>query len=635
MNGRNIKMNTIFLKKYLYSNYLKFAFIIILTAFLAVSCGGDGDTPAGNEVGDTPASNEEEIIFTNGLSGVMQDITGIGINGVEISCAGLSATSGNNGSFHLELAAGTDQIVSFNREAYVTTIKSVDINEDSLTSITVTMINEAPSQKLNASTGGTIIGDRNASLTAGPNSFVDSSGNTVTGEVDVHITPLDPTIIGEASAYPGALIGIAKDGEKVILQTYGVMNVTVKKDGERLQVASGKTVDIKIPTPSGVGTQPDTMQMWYFDEESCLWIQHNNDGTYDSATETYSVTIDHLSWENSDNPFVPTCIHGRVVDSEGEGVYSAFISAQAYGYDGICSWMHTDINGNYCMTVEQGAAGTENKVLLTIKYNGIVTTRVITAGRKRSENYPADCGQDDCKHLRSIEIGTDDPGEENEADCEINSSENNPFLGTCAQGLGDFFQCFSPEGKCTYIIDLGTDDMPLYEMNFQNGSKIKSDVYQGNLMYYGPSGTVCGTITYDESGATKVQTGNKMFIIRTTQSGGVEIECPGGDKFIIDSSQEDLLIGCTGQAGNDDSGVACEPEPGSFMAECDFTFQCDSEKEYECCGDFFEKMCLPSSMCEAYENSCGTDMDCIPYGPNWVCCDTAFFNQCMPFDYCD
>lgn len=624
-------MNTIFLKKYLYSNYLKFAFIIILIAFLSIRCGGSGDTPPGNEGGDTPAGNEEGSTFTNGLSGVVEDITGTSIAGVEISCAGLSATCGNNGSFHLELAAGTDQIVLFNRDGYVATIKSVDINEDSLTSIIVTMITEAPSQKLNASTGGTVISDRNASLIAGSNSFVDSSGNTVTGEVDVHITPLDPTLIGEASAYPGYLIGISKDDEEVILQTYGVMDVTVKKDGERLQVASGKTVDIKIPAPSGVGNQPSTMQMWYFDMESCLWIQHENDGTYDPVTKTYSVTIDHLSWENSDNAFMPTCIHGKVVDSEGEGVYSAYITAQAYGYGGVYSWMHTDINGNYCMTVEQ-----EQTVLLTIEYNNIVTTRVITAGKKRSTNYPANCGGDDCKHIRSIEIGTDDPGEGSEADCEINSLEGNPFLGTCAEGLGDFFQCFSPEGNCSYVIDLGTDDMPpLYEMNFQNGSKIKSDVYQGNLMYYGPSGTFCGTITYEESGATKVSTRNGMFIIRTTHSGGVEIECPGGDKFIIDASQEDLLIGCTGQAGNDDSGVACEPEPGSFMAECDFTIQCDSEKGYECCGDFFEKKCLPSSMCDAYENSCDNDLDCTTYGHDWICCDTGFFKQCIPFDYCN
>ncbi|MDY6933871.1 MAG: carboxypeptidase-like regulatory domain-containing protein [Spirochaetota bacterium] len=604
-------------------------FILIMLVALAINTACKDNDSNGNMY----------IPFvTNGLTGTIKDTEGNAIEGVTVTGGNNTSTSNSDGTFSIPMVAGSDQTVLFNREGYVETLKIVDIIEGETTDITVILAIQELAGRLDAGTGGTVKGSRNASLTAGPGAFVDSSGDVVSGEVDVYITPLDPTKQQEANAYPGVLKGKNKDGEEVILQSYGIMDVTVKKDGEKLQVTPGKTVNIQIPLPSGTGARPDTINMWYFDMESGFWIQHDNDGTYDALTNTYAAGISHFSFENSDNPFTPSCIYGKVVDSEGNGIEGAYITAQQYGDDdngrGVYSWMYTNRDGNYCMTVEW-----DTTVLLTAEYEDTITTRIITAGSERCFSYPADCGEDSCKHIRPIENGTPDPGELLEADCEIDWMDNNPFSGTCAMNLVRFYECFSPEGACSYVIDPGfLGGIPTYEMEFANGARVESDynMITGAIEFehYGPTGTLCGTMTYDEdTGGTKIILENgDEYIIKTTEDGGVEIECPVGS-FLVNTEQEIALMGCTAQAGDDSSGVECEAEEGSFMAPCDFTSDC--QDGYECCGDFMDdQLCMPSSMCSAYEDSCSTNLDCAEFGHDWVCCNNGFFKSCMPYDAC-
>lgn len=603
---------------------LCFAILIYATACTKAKSKGEDIPPQS-------AATEIEI------KGTVQDINGNPLGNVAVSSGDKSGVSQTDGSFSLTLNQGTEQVILFNINGYVDTSKRVSTAASS-SSLKVTMIEEADPVELDATIGGTATGNRSASITAGPAAFVDSDGNTVTGKVDVHLTPLDPTNAGEAAAYPGYLKAIDKNGNNVILQTYGVMDVTVKQNGGKLSLAEGKSVSISIPLPSSID-KPDSMNMWYFDMNVGKWIQNQNDGAYDSGTRTYSTGITHLSWWNCDNPIVPTCIFGKVVDSEGNGV-QAHITAQGYRtvagttyITGVYSYGDTDYDGNFCMIVELG-----EKVLLTVTYEDTTTSRVITGGQSFSQSYPADCEAESCKLIRSIEVGTPDPGE-GQANCTI--GDETPFDLTCAADLGELFKCFSPEGTCTYKIELGLfGDMPSYEMTFENGSKIVSDynLFTGglDLNYYGPGPayTLCGSVTYNESGETMITVAktSKQFIIRTTKSGGIELECPGGFKIQLNADQQDAFSGCTGQAGNTDTGVACEPESGSFMSECVFDAECD--EGYSCCGDINDKKCMPAGMCTVYEDSCKSNIDCVALGHDLVCCSYGFFKQCVPVEAC-
>lgn len=71
MNGGNKKMNTIFCKKYLCSNYVKLAFVLILTVFFTYSCGGGG---GGGDTGDTPAGDDTLTVPVRSAS-VISDST--------------------------------------------------------------------------------------------------------------------------------------------------------------------------------------------------------------------------------------------------------------------------------------------------------------------------------------------------------------------------------------------------------------------------------------------------------------------------------------------------------------------------------------------------------------------------------
>jgi len=573
----------------------------------------------------------------SGLDGAVKDTKGNLIEGVQIASGSLTTSTKSDGNFHLAMSPGDDQIVILSHEGYVTCSKLVDIYQNNITYLPVIMMEEADAGQLDVTKGGTVLGSRGASLKAPPEAFVDSSGNPITGMVDVFLTPYDPAIPEEALAYPGELRGKTLDGEIVPLKTFGLLDMAVKQNGKVLQVKDGKMLDIQVPAPSA-GEKPDTSETWYYTLNNAQWIQTENDATYDSQTDSYRVTITHLTTYNVDRALDPSCVQGLVVDAEGfNPVVGAKVTAQQvnvtdlYYNRGVYSETYTDRHGNYCMTVER-----DGEVLITVSYNGTETTRVITAGSTRSNDYPADCSSSSCLLLNCITVGTSDPGQNSdEANCNYDET-NNPFTGTCALGLGNFYACFAPSGTCTYDLDWDMSGMTYkYEVLFENGSKMVSDfnLFSKKTEFYGPDpfNYYCGEMESEGTKTTITPKIGEAVTISVTKNGGIEVVCEYGFSFMLGCDQMNALIGCAGKVEDEGTGAACTPAEGSFMGPC--TFDSDCKHNYSCCGPpFGEKKCVPYQLCSVLENSCTSDNECLPYG--FVCCSVGWFDICLPSEAC-
>jgi len=182
------------------------------------------------------------------VDGRVKDTAGNAIEGVQVVGGGSTTTTGSDGSFHLAADPGMDQIVTFSREGYVTSSRQVDVFSGTTTSLIITLMAEGdPVTVNNAENSLTVPGSRKESLVAPAGAFVDSDGNAVTGDIQVYLTPFDPAVPEQFSAYPGNLRGLTLAGDIVTLETFGVMDVTVRQNGQDLQIADGKTVDIRIP----------------------------------------------------------------------------------------------------------------------------------------------------------------------------------------------------------------------------------------------------------------------------------------------------------------------------------------------------------------------------------------------------
>lgn len=609
-----------------------YALLLVLVILLPLACSPRTDT---------------------GLSGTVADTSGKQLSGVKITCGAISGTSSSEGSFKLALNPGLDQIVIFSGTGLIPCSWRVNVYKGFTSFLPVKMQPRTKTEIIDGSAGGTVNGPQGATITTPPDAFVDSAGAPVSGQVEVSLTPLDPAKPEEAAACPGELSGQTIDGTTVPLISYGVLDILVTKNGEPLQIAPGKTIDLAIPAASA-GPLPAATALWYYDEGQARWLEVNGQATYDTGTNTFGATVSHLTSYTAARALDPSCVNGMVQDAQGKPLVGATVTSQpgdSLDSQGIYAMTNTDENGNFCLTTER-----EKPVLLTVTdASGTITTRAFIASATRSNQYPADCSQTSCLQLKTIVTGTQDPGQNpGTADCNYDSSTN-PFIGTCAQGLGDFYVCYHPEGACFYKLDYygASTGNSSYEISFENGARMvfTSDILgNSSISLYGPDplNKLCGTMTGTGGQTTITTESGQAYTMRYNSSGAVEVVCPGGSSFVLNGAQKDALYGCNGTIDNAGSngaggGVTCQPYPGSFMSGC--IVDTDCETGYQCCGpaDKNDSKCVPPDMCAVFEEACSSDDDCPPpqYYPDgtcisWTCSPVEFFNidMCMPADSC-
>jgi hypothetical protein len=285
------------------------------------------------------------------LDGFVTDATGAVLAGATVTAGSATTTTSANGSFSLHASPQSGLVVSFSKTGYLTSSKAVTLSAGAVSRVAVALKVLATPQPLDADQGGTVMGDRGSSLTAGGGALVDQNGNVVTGSVDVSLTPLSPAVPGEYAAYPGSLIGSTGSGTPGLLQTYGVLDVTVMQNGSPVQVAPGKTVSVTIPV-AATGTLPASEDLWTFNLTTGIW---DHEGTATLQGGAYVAQLQHFSYHNIDAQIQAgqaACITGIVVDTAGNPVAGADVSpAEGACSDGLIT---TAADGSYCTWVLTG-----------------------------------------------------------------------------------------------------------------------------------------------------------------------------------------------------------------------------------------------------------------------------------------
>jgi hypothetical protein len=308
-----------------------------------------GMTPDGSSPPDASTTAEASVTPDASMatiSGVVTDATGAVLSGVTVASASATTATKPNGTFTLAVPASSSVVVAFSKTGYLPSSKAVAASTGTSAELLTALVAVAPAQPLDADTGGTVSGPRGSSLTVGAGTLVDQNGHTVTGTVQVSLTPLDPSMPGEFAAYPGSLVGSTGTGTPSLLQTFGVLDVTVTQNGAPVQIATGQTANVTIPVALG-GTLPSTEQLWSFDLATAIW---DHEGTATLQGSAYVAQLAHFSYHNIDGA-VPngnaTCITGLVVDTSGNPIAGAIV-APAEGADADGRVTLTGSDGSYC-----------------------------------------------------------------------------------------------------------------------------------------------------------------------------------------------------------------------------------------------------------------------------------------------
>ena len=136
----------------------------------------------------------------------------------------------------------------------------------------VTLVDIAPPVPISSDLGGRAE-SLGAAVTIPPDSLIDSTGQPVTGVVNVELTPFDVTT-DQIAFMPGDYTGIDENGEDIHMESFGFVKIRVMQGEEELQLQEGAMATLDVPIAAAqVATSPDQIPLWNFDEELGTWIQ--------------------------------------------------------------------------------------------------------------------------------------------------------------------------------------------------------------------------------------------------------------------------------------------------------------------------------------------------------------------------
>ena len=524
------------------------ASLILLSGLLLAACSGDDE--------GKPASGGGNDDVT-ALRGMIKSVGGGALEGVKVSAGKVSARSGPDGRYELRAAAGEARI-SFELEGYVSGFRSATLLSKRPTQLDVSLLQLGDAVQIDAAKGGMAEGKRGARVMVPAGAFVDGDGKAVSGMVDVYVTPLDPGMAAERAAAPTLLA--ENDGETAPLESFGMLDVTARASGEKLNVASGKELEIAIPVATGATPEP-TIDLWSFDEARGLWVSEG-EATYDEASKSYVAKAKHMSLWNADKVYLATCICGVVKDSDGKSLPGARVEASGASYVGS-SETNTDENGKFCVPVRKDS---DVEVAAYHASTGGQSRRIHSGDEDTT--VPPKAGDPRCQDVGSWMVKRDVfvSSDGSETTC---GSVDNPFASGCAAGLGKVFSdCYRPSGKCT-ISYKGTN----VTTRFANGGYSEST--GTGAKYYSEDGKLCLTASFElassEDDITITYTLPDGDVYKmSVGSGGTGdyvIECPNGSETRVTPAQQQALEACTspGMQSGGEQAEACTIENAPML----------------------------------------------------------------------
>ncbi len=189
-------------------------------------------------------------------------------------------------------------------------------------------------------------------------SLVREDGQAIDGQVTARVTIIDPSL--DINVMPGDMVTMA-NAELVPIESFGAINVVLEDEsGASVNLASNQQATINIPLAGNSANSPDTIPLYYFDEQQGIWIEEGEATKVTVGGETfYQGQVSHFTTWNADRVFETAYIHGCVVDSDNVAVSGARMISTGRDYNGS-TIAYTDENGQFSL-----AAKTNSTVLIS------------------------------------------------------------------------------------------------------------------------------------------------------------------------------------------------------------------------------------------------------------------------------
>lgn len=295
---------------------LKYIALILFTFSVLTACDDDNDFrtlngdrgPRGQ--GEQPLALQDELgpEITARFLGQIIDEQQEPIEDVTITIGDVTTTTDANGVFSVP------QATVFTKFAYIKASKLgfvngsraiVPTNGNNL--VKIMLLSASVTQIIPSGSAATVSLEDGSSVSFSGD-FVDDSGLTYTGDVNVILNHLSTEDENMADKMPGMLFAQTTAGNATALITYGMISVELRgSNGQELQLAENTTAQLRFPVSQFQGNPPSTIPLWYFDEDLGYWIEEGEATLQDGM---YVGDVAHFSFWNCDIPteYVTLCI---------------------------------------------------------------------------------------------------------------------------------------------------------------------------------------------------------------------------------------------------------------------------------------------------------------------------------------
>jgi len=293
---------------------------------------------------------------TLSVSGIVKDINGNPVQGINVKYENSTSTTNSEGLYSFDNITDKNErvVLKFYANDYFDVVRSEEVLENKTEYLinAVMIAKDSPiaaEEIIDSSLGGEVALDNGSKVELAAESIVDQNGNSYTGNVNTSLAYLDPTADDFADLIPGgSLEAEREDGSETMLISYGVVKVELRDDsGNLLQLKDDEDskAKIEVAVPDSLkDNAPDSIPLWYFDEEKGLWIEEGIAYLNDEKT-MYIGYVAHFTDWNCDYPADDQAIiSGYVKDPNNTPVPGVLVKL------GQTSAV-TDLNGYYTRRV--------------------------------------------------------------------------------------------------------------------------------------------------------------------------------------------------------------------------------------------------------------------------------------------
>ncbi|WP_127845279.1 autotransporter outer membrane beta-barrel domain-containing protein [Psychroflexus aestuariivivens] len=310
--------------------------LLFLLIFSFFSCQDDDDfNPNTSENPEL----RDEIFKNNNFGNTMQaDFIGYvaddyGFNKLEnvsITIGNKTTTTDRNGMFIIQDANVYNNFAYIKAEkpGYISGSRVVIPKEDGFSRIMIGLI-EKEVEKTISSGEISEVKFRNVKVQFSGD-FVDSEGDPYEGDVDVVTRYLSPSYGYNFNQMPGSLFAQTASNESRILESIGMASIELySPTGEPLNINTEHPSIIEFDVPNNInpGNLPETIELWYFDEEVGYWKE---EGLATRNGDKYIGEVSHFTWWNLDLPieYVELCFSVSPLNVDSQKLYNVYITRE-------------------------------------------------------------------------------------------------------------------------------------------------------------------------------------------------------------------------------------------------------------------------------------------------------------------